>query len=1013
MQSSPTPKAASPASAWSQSPAMLTPTSKIRRMLAAFDDSDDAASPARPVTKPATKEMPPPDTSSDDDIVRPRGRMAARMLASEEPKEGAPSTPTSGQRSPGLFVSPAERTESSPKRKNARFLELVARKRKEQDERSRLPEESGDDDDSRLTQQARPTRKASKKVLEEMNRETQRMSRSMQLAHEAKTRKKVFVDDLFARFNFRQGGKTETGLPAPARGSDTSPVSAQATTSGADTPLTSPPAQPAETDEELPDIQELMSQKPPEEEKGKGKAVDRPPQQIVAAESDDDDLEIIKPTPSRFAAFDVQRKQSSEPHSLTTLRALAHLRSPSKAARKPGSMTPAELDFALRRQARQQARQEREEKLEQLRARGIHVQTDEERLKDQLEIENMVEQAREEARRLAEKEKAASKEGEGEELHFLDSDEDESYQGSDEEDGDEDVQYSGSEDGDPDGIFDEKADEEGSSEDGAKVGSPIPDDEPLRQSRHRRVIDEDDEDDAASDPMAAFGFQPANDSLDMSQMFAGTLESPAHAKDPSSFPMPVEPALPSPGLDTLVRDSQVPADDVNVSFTQAFAETQVSDIAEPTQDVGFTVMSPLERAHPPSTADTVETQLVPVPESPPRRHRQRRNAFDALRKAKRETLVDAKGMFEEQAEESEDEYAGLGGASDDSDGELDEEVARMIDESDVKVDERKIAAFHADKERADDEKRIDKLYRDIKSGALRRKRGAGFDLSDSDDDAAERRRRKQLEFARMRKALLEDENIGKIANNPKRSAFLRAIEDRDSDDDVGFEEAIPDSQEGQGSQKENVDPRKSKSNTADASEKRPPAHLRRTAADASVRKPVSIAEIRESLSVLIDDPASIPESQYSDHGDSDAETCQGKDHRPSGVVDRLSLMRASASANAGSGPMAFPAPARSAAKPGFRVPNLVRRVTSSLGVGGVTSNSSSGNATPTAGVDAGAVRRGGNKKSNIHYQAREAERKRVVQATEQRKRESARRNASAGARRSVLGVLGRSGSGFD
>ena len=55
----------------------------------------------------------------------------------------------------------------------------------------------------------------------------------------------------------------------------------------------------------------------------------------------------------------------------------------------------------------------------------------------------------------------------------------------------------------------------------------------------------------------------------------------------------------------------------------------------------------------------------------------------------------AKGAIMEQAEESEDEYAGLGGASDDDEGEEDQELKDMIDHDDVKVDERQIAAFYA------------------------------------------------------------------------------------------------------------------------------------------------------------------------------------------------------------------------------------------------------------------------------------------------------------------------------
>src|ERR1700760_1056722 len=69
----------------------------------------------------------------------------------------------------------------------------------------------------------------------------------------------------------------------------------------------------------------------------------------------------------------------------------------------------------------------------------------------------------------------------------------------------------------------------------------------------------------------------------------------------------------------------------------------------------------------------------------------------------------------------------------------------------------------SDKERQADEKQINKLYKDVTTGMLRRKRGGDFDeLDDSDDDLAERRRTKQEEFARMRRALLADENINKL-----------------------------------------------------------------------------------------------------------------------------------------------------------------------------------------------------------------------------------------------------------
>ena len=81
-----------------------------------------------------------------------------------------------------------------------------------------------------------------------------------------------------------------------------------------------------------------------------------------------------------------------------------------------------------------------------------------------------------------------------------------------------------------------------------------------------------------------------------------------------------------------------------------------------------------------------------------------RDAFRAMQKGarKQKTISDfnkknsaAKDIVQEQADESEDEYAGIGGASDDDSGEEDEDIKDMIDHNDVKVDERQIAAFYA------------------------------------------------------------------------------------------------------------------------------------------------------------------------------------------------------------------------------------------------------------------------------------------------------------------------------
>ena len=84
------------------------------------------------------------------------------------------------------------------------------------------------------------------------------------------------------------------------------------------------------------------------------------------------------------------------------------------------------------------------------------------------------------------------------------------------------------------------------------------------------------------------------------------------------------------------------------------------------------------------------------------------NAFSAMQQAalkekKRKEAFDkkkskARDMIEEQAEESEDEYAGLGGADgEDSDDEDNQSVKEMIDDEtkENEGDERKLAAFYA------------------------------------------------------------------------------------------------------------------------------------------------------------------------------------------------------------------------------------------------------------------------------------------------------------------------------
>jgi mediator of replication checkpoint protein 1 len=181
------------------------------------------------------------------------------------------------------------------------------------------------------------------------------------------------------------------------------------------------------------------------------------------------------------------------------------------------------------------------------------------------------------------------------------------------------------------------------------------------------------------------------------------------------------------GLDSLIRDD-VP-------------NTQLSELMEISQDVGIQEYTPIKNRFvdaPPSTVDTVVlAQDEATQHDSPliRRGRLRRKmdmsttatpaddaaltavestpnpttAFSAIkdgaeRERKRRAMEDfnrkkskAKEMVEEHAEESEDEYQGLGGYDgEDSDDESTASVKDMIDDATGNdVDERKLAAFYA------------------------------------------------------------------------------------------------------------------------------------------------------------------------------------------------------------------------------------------------------------------------------------------------------------------------------
>ncbi|KAK2759879.1 hypothetical protein FQN54_002613 [Arachnomyces sp. PD_36] len=1050
--------------------------------------------------------------------------------------------------------------------KNARFLALVEKKRKEREAKEKEEEakkkrraeiaktiasdeiSDGSDDDlagRKLTQSSKPTRKASKKALQAMNQETQRMSRNMQLEHQARTKKKITKESFFSRFNFGQQGSSSTV------GSSNPPSAAESEKEHA-TPPTSPPRSPNEdntkttaTEPQLPElppvaeensdsegenvmsIEEILSNpNPPSEpqethEKPQARATTpataprasrkgpirlRVSRESVAEnqkDNSDSDLEVVTSPGKcrRIAAFEnlpVRKAQDSD--SMLRLRALAHLYSPTK--RRQSKMTASEMQMSLRKQARLQAMKEREEKIQELKDKGIYVDTAEERARVEEDVEDLMEKARMEGEEISKREKeAAKKEGKSEPNAFDDED-DEDYDGGEEEEDLSGSDEEDEEDEDEDGAGEEAKSqgEDGFVEDQADVAEesddPIEDSEieedqvvahtsTGRRKRGVRVISDDEDEEreptteqkAISQPQSAKKPQIPNlntteePSLGLTQAFAATLgDSQGDIEQDSlaalrNMPDPslINSAMLVPDSQEIVKDSQErpsePIDlfagytqsDSRVSETpskaQMFTQTQYSEVPEPTQDAGF-VLSPFDQRNrfrdaPPSTEETVLLQNNDSPIAKRKGKLLRRrgpveaaaqdeddgftikaSAFDVLRKKAKKvpqvfdkTKSNAREVVDEAAEESEDEYAGLGGASDDGADEEDEYDQSMInDNSGEKVDEKELAALNANHVREQDEKQVSKLLKDITTGALRRKRGAAddLDLSDSDDERlAARRRAKRREFNKMRKALLEDEKIGQIAENPKKLAFLRAIEDREPDDDIEIDFL----QEGSGSQEEEGSKDESASQDAQAASgeesggknkrkrplnpsaadttNRPPPNKRRTVAS---KKPATLAEIRESLSFLLEGPdTGRPEPVLDDESDAEDENAQ----RPrADYFNRTTVSRTPSADSAKpssltnmvgpSSKMAFQA---NRSTPDDSKPfSLIRHIAANSAVNISRANSSSSSSSSSTSSGFAAMRtvgRGGNggekKRGAVNYYtaAREKEREREMKRREQ------------------------------
>ena len=639
------------------------------------------------------------DDDDDEEVVtttRPRKLKSRR----ERERSSTPPQTRDAQdvaSSPGLFVSPAKPQQSSADQdeddllsppalaKNHRYQAMLEKKRQERlareaeaarkqaerleaagynDEDEEEDDNITDDDAGRkLTQEAaaaRPPRKASKKAQEDIHRETQRLTRSLQLAHEAKVRKKITKATLFERFNFKPEGFAAPAekLVAPASSSrPPTPGSAQqsdAEMGNVETPPSSPPAAGkeqatilppaaeapnlADDEDDFPTLEETIQRRL---DKGKGKATSADPEpQLPAAppkakrnvrvilpplhanptilpvsldSDDDDDLQILPPSKSAsavdamFARIPLNQAKESRP--LQHLRRLAHLDDPdkrptlpSRAGSKPSraqaehAMTASALKASLWQRAREQAKAERDRHLEVLRAKGVHVQTAEEKEKEMRAVEDIVARERRKAEEIMDREREEGKverrrKREAGEEDPLGWDEDESDDEEYREEGEEEVvELSGSEEEDEEGEEEEDG-EEDEEEEEEDVGGVLIDDaavesagESEMEGAEEKVGGEDSDEELPSSKnvrrrarkQVAVLSDDEDDEDDVEPLVKATPRPKAHFAQTPSVRNPQSPCLPTSVLRSATK-TFIPglpvAGPAGLGLTQIFAGT--------------------------------------------------------------------------------------------------------------------------------------------------------------------------------------------------------------------------------------------------------------------------------------------------------------------------------------------------------------------------------------------------------------------------------------------------------
>lgn len=151
-----------------------------------------------------------------------------------------------------------------------------------------------------------------------------------------------------------------------------------------------------------------------------------------------------------------------------------------------------------------------------------------------------------------------------------------------------------------------------------------------------------------------------------------------------------------------------------------------------------------------------------------------------LRARRRRKELERRGIgavVEGEAEESEDEWKGIGGADVDESDQADSEDERMIDNNfNLDLNDEEVRRKFMEQYRVKDHKELEKLMDDIKNHRLTKRARAGkfdIELSDEEDELLMAYRRQKLQEQKLR--LLANQKLQRLSKNDRASAFFESI----------------------------------------------------------------------------------------------------------------------------------------------------------------------------------------------------------------------------------------------